>query len=174
MIFKQSPGFVTDLKLNSATPTAKTYLSSKSICLICRYIFTLRIAEPTCSWLFCLLFCTVFFLHCFVDFLRLCLRFPALCRTLLHVSEPLRLKRLLKHPATEAAVTETCRNIHVLSCFLHVLKQSRNLISQAGFAADSLGQLRTHCNGSLRACSVARFQSALVLNLSLRLQNRAI
>ena len=65
------------------------------------------------------------FLHCFVDFLRLCLRFPALCRTLLHVSEPLRLKRLLKHPATEAAVTETCRNIHVLSCFLHVLKQSR-------------------------------------------------
>ena len=47
----------------------------------------------------------------------------------------------------------------------------QNLIFQAGFAADSLGQLRTHCNGSLRACSVARFQSALVLNLSLRLQN---
>ena len=91
-----------DLKL-SATPTAKTKSSPNQFVLL--FVFTSSgcgLPSPPAHgcyvWCF-VMFCIPFFWHCFVDFLRLCLRFPALCRTLLHVSEPLRLKRLLQHPA---------------------------------------------------------------------------
>ena len=101
-IFRQSPGLVT--KISSSAPLRQPRPSLVQINLSYYLSLHLQVADCQAHLLMVVMFDVlypVFFLHCFVDFvdfLRLCLRFPALCRTLLHVSEPLRLKRLLKHP----------------------------------------------------------------------------